>query len=55
MTVKDIIETQDKSIKKVPIVLWARFVGKVKTKPDRTITQVIIDLISKWLAEEEES
>jgi hypothetical protein len=54
MTAKEVIETQDKSLKGMPIVLWARFVGKVKSKPGRTITQVMIELISKWLAEEEE-
>lgn len=51
MTAKEIKETQDKSIRNVPVVLWNRFVGKCKTK-GMTITQGIIEAINGWMENE---
>ena len=48
MTIKEIQETQDKSIKKVPVKLWARFVGACKTE-QMTVTQGIIEAFDMFL------
>ena len=48
MTIEEIKETQDKSVKKVPVVLWNRFVGKCKTN-GMTVTQGIIEALNLWL------
>jgi hypothetical protein len=52
MTAKEIQETQDKSIKKVPVILWARFVGACKTD-QKTVTEGIIEAINLWLGQRE--
>ena len=38
----------DKTIKSIPIVLWARFKGKCGTK-QLTITQGFIEAVTEWL------
>lgn len=47
----EITETMDKSVRKVPIVLWNRFVGKCKTN-GMTVTQGIIEAINLFLTKE---
>lgn len=48
MTAKEVLETQSKSIKNVPIILWNRFVGACKTE-GKTVTEGIIDAINLYL------
>lgn len=42
------IKVADKSIRKVPIGLWQKFVGKCIGQ-GKTVTEGIIEAITKWM------
>ena len=48
MTIDSVKKEMDKTIKSIPVVLWARFKGKCANKR-LTITQGFIEAITEWL------
>lgn len=51
MTIGSVKEEMDKTIKSIPVVLWARFKGKCGTK-QLSITQGFISAVTEWLAKD---